>query len=378
MRAWVGADGDGDDTPADVDHTRALPVRGGGDGRMLVFVTGGTGFIGSHSVAEIVRSGHRVRLLVRDPDRVHAVLAPLGVDRAAVEHVVGEVTDPARVAWAMEGCDAVLHAASVYSFDTRDHARIRQVNVRGTEVVVTAARAVRADPIVYVSSFGALLPGKDDPITVESPVGRPRETYLASKAEAETVARRHQEDGAPVVITYPLATLGPHSPYLGDQLGRVRDVLRGRMPIWPLGGFPVGDVRDVARLHAAVLRTGQGPRRFIAPGRYVHTRDLIRALRRVAGRTLPTIYLPAAALLPVGLLTGLAQRVLPVHVPVEYGAIYTCAVGRAVDTSTSAELLGPGAVPLDTTLADTVGWLRDEGYLTRPAPSGVVGRPRVS
>jgi nucleoside-diphosphate-sugar epimerase len=336
---------------------------------MLVLVTGGGGFIGSHSVAEILRSGHRVRMLVRDESRAIRALKPLGVAADAVELVRGDVTDEASVDRAVQGCDAVLHAASVYSFDTRDHGRMRRVNAHGTEVVLTAARAVGADPIVYVSSFAALVPSRDNPITTSSAVGKPRETYMASKAEAEVIARRHQADGAPVVITYPLATLGPHDPLLGDQTARVRNVLRGLMPMWPMGGFPVSDVRDVARLHAAVLEPGQGPRRYIAPGRYLTTREYVRTLRQVTGRLIPTIYLPAVAMLPVGMLTGLVQRALPVHIPAEYGAIYTCAVGRPVDTTAAEALLGSTARPVAETMADTVRWLHEAGHLGR-RPAG--------
>jgi hypothetical protein len=75
------------------------------------------------------------------------------------------------------------------------------------------------------------------------------------------------------------------------------------------------------------------------------------------------VHLPAAALLPVGRLAGLAQRVLPVHVPVEYGAIYTCRVARPLDTGATDRLLGSAGRPLEATLADTVRWLYEAGHL---------------
>ncbi|WDZ83317.1 NAD-dependent epimerase/dehydratase family protein [Micromonospora cathayae] len=332
---------------------------------MTVLVTGGTGFVGSHTVAALRRAGRPVRLLVRDPARVAPALAPLGVDPDGVEVVSGDVTDPAAVAAAVRGCAAVLHAASVYSFDPRAHARMRAVNVRGTEVVLDAARSAGVGQIGYVSTFGALLPADHDPVTPVSPVGRPRETYLATKADAERVARRHQDEGAPLVVTYPVATLGPHDPYLGDQTARLRNLLRGLMPIWPTGGFPVGDVRDLARLHAEVLRPGHGPGRFLGPGRYVSTREYVRTVRQVTGRPLPTVHLPAGAMLPVGRLADLAQRVLPVDLPAQYGAIYTCRVSRGVDTTATDRLLGAPARPFEQTVADTVRWLAGAGHLSR-------------
>jgi uncharacterized protein YbjT (DUF2867 family) len=70
-----------------------------------VLVTGGTGFIGSHSVAALLSRGHQVRLLVRSRERVARSLLPLGV--AEVESVLGDVTAPGSVEKAMAGCDAV-------------------------------------------------------------------------------------------------------------------------------------------------------------------------------------------------------------------------------------------------------------------------------
>ncbi len=95
---------------------------------MHVLVTGGTGFVGAHSVGALIDAGHDVRLLVRAPERVALALDPLGVGR--VDHVVGDVTDPVAVRGALEGCDAVLHAASVYALSQRRAAEIRSPGCR--------------------------------------------------------------------------------------------------------------------------------------------------------------------------------------------------------------------------------------------------------
>ena len=85
---------------------------------MKVLVTGGTGFVGSHSVKAILDAGHDVRLLVRSPGRVAPALEPLGV--GGVDHLVGDATDAESVRKAMDGCNGVLHAAAVFSYDARD------------------------------------------------------------------------------------------------------------------------------------------------------------------------------------------------------------------------------------------------------------------
>lgn len=331
---------------------------------MLVTVTGGTGFVGSHSIAALLRDGHRVRMLVRNEEAVAPALTPLGVDPGQVDLHVGEVTNEAAVRHAVRGSDGVLHAASVFSFDSRDRRRIREVNAHCTALVLDAAKASGASRVVYVSSVGALMPSRRRPLTEDSPVGKPRETYLASKAAAEVIARQHQDAGEPVAISYPPALLGPHDPHLGDQTTRLRNVLRGLMPLWPLGGFPVGDVRDTAELHAALLSQRAPERgRFFAPGHYLRTRQYLRELRQVTGRALPTGYLPATTMLPVGLLTGLLQRVWPFHIPAEYGAVYTCFCATRVDDSAGVPL-GIQPRPAAATMADTVRWLHQRGLLS--------------
>jgi len=350
---------------------------------MLVCVTGGTGFVGAHSVAALVRIGHRVRILARDEAGVARALTPLGVDPSAVDVVVGEVTDELAVARAMVGAGGVLHAAAVYSFDRRRAAEMHATNVRGTERVLAAAHRVAADPVVHVSSFGALLPAKDRVVSAASPVGHAAEPYLASKAAADRVAREAQSRGEHVVITYPPAMLGPCDPHLGDQNARLRDTLRGLMPIWPLGGFPVGDVRDTAALHAAIFTEPELPRdRYFGPGRYLSTRRHVRALRAATGRSLPAVFLPARTLYPVGLAANLLQRVWPWHIPAEFGAIYTCACAtRVVDYDSS---LGIPPRPLADTVADTIRWLHDTGHISdrqagilsgrRTGPTDVIAR----
>ena len=182
---------------------------------MKVLVTGGTGFVGSHSVAALLSQGHQVRLLVRSPDQVARSLSPLGA--ADVESVLGHVTAPQSVKEAMTGCDAVLHAAAVYSIDPRAASRIRETNVRAAENVLGTVVRRGLDPVVHVSSYVALLPPQGAVLTPDSPVKRPRGTYSRSKAESERIARGYQEQGAPVVIVYPGGVIGPDDPYLGEQ-----------------------------------------------------------------------------------------------------------------------------------------------------------------
>ncbi|MFC5288142.1 NAD-dependent epimerase/dehydratase family protein [Actinokineospora guangxiensis] len=313
---------------------------------MLVAVTGGTGFLGGHVVAALRRAGHSVRLLARD-----AAAVPSDVDV-----VFGDVLNPGAVASAVRDADAVLHAAGVYSFDSRRKSAMAAVNVEGTRIVLDAAASADVGRVVHVSTFGALFAPGVRSVGPDSPVGRSRQPYLASKMAADQLARSRQERGEPVVIAYPPALLGPGDDRLGDQTTRLRAVLRGLTPIWPRGGFGVGDVRDNAEMAVSLLTAATPPARAFGPGEYVSTGEYLSALRSATGRGLPALRLPAASLLPVGALADLVQRLWPWQIPVQLGAIITCLRDTAIEA--------PPGRPFPDTVTDTVRWLHSRGLLT--------------
>jgi dihydroflavonol-4-reductase len=327
---------------------------------MRVLVTGGTGFIGSHSVAALLSQGHQVRLLVRSRDRVARSLSPLGA--AEVESVVGDVTAPRSVEEAMTGCDAVLHCAAIYSMDARAASRMREVNVRGAEVVLGAAVRAGLDPIVHVSSYAALLPPEGVVLTPGSGVKRPRCAYSRSKAESERVARRYQDQGAPVVIVYPGGVIGPHDPYLGESNHSIAEFVNSGLTM--RGGEPWVDVRDVAKVHAAVMRPGRGPRRYMITGHYIAARDLTAMLHEITGHHGRIVATPAGVALAVGRVADLVQHIVPGRLPFNYEAMWITALQPHCDDSKTISELGITPRDLRVTLADTVRWLADHGHIT--------------
>ncbi len=328
-----------------------------------MLVTGGTGYVGSHAIAALAGAGHRVRVLARSPDTIRAALDPLGVER--VETVIGDVTDPIAVESALEGADAVLHAASVFSMDPRKSDEMRSVNVRGTEIVLGGAHRLGLDPIVYVSSELALLPpAEGEVLTPDSPVRQPSWPYCRSKADSELVARRYQQLGAPVVSVMPAAVWGPHDPHFGEGATRATNVLKNRYPIVMPGGMHIADVRDLAAVLAAVMTPGQGPRSYMVAGHYISMPDLIRTLGDLTGRRLPFATFPAWFLAIFGRASDVVQRRVRTRLPWDGEGIWVmnCAA-RCDDSKTRSELaLEPR--PLQETLADTVRWLHEAGHLT--------------
>ncbi|MFU8852203.1 NAD-dependent epimerase/dehydratase family protein [Micromonospora sp. SL1-18] len=330
---------------------------------MKVLITGGTGYVGSHTTAAVLRQGHQVRLLVRDESRVAPALLPLGVDPAGVEVLIGDVTDADSVAKATDGVDAVVHLATVFSMDSRDARRMARVTAPGVRNVLEHAHRAGADPIVYASSYAALLPS-DQKLTTDLPPGQAGPPYFVAQAAAEHVAREYQANGAPVVIVNMLATIGPHDPHVGDQLTRLRNAVKGRLKVMPTGGFSINDVRDVAALLAAALRPGLGPRRFFPGGHHISTVEYIRAVETTTGRRLRTLFVPARAAMPLCRLVDIVQHVVPWHIPAEYTAAYMCNCDAHIDESMPKAPLGVEPRPLLTTIGDSIVWLREQGHLT--------------
>lgn len=330
--------------------------------RMRVMVTGGTGFVGSHTVAALLKDGHEVRLLVRKADRIAPALDPLGV-LGNVEHVVGDATDTTTVERAITDCDAVVHAAAVFSLDSRDWAETRRTNVKAADTVLRAAVAHACDPIIHVSSTVALLQRRAT-VTPDSPLSAAHGTYIQSKIASERIARSLQDEGAPVVIVAPGVVYGPHDPHLSDSMRSLRDVLRGLYPLWPSGGFHGVDVRDVARVNAAALTPGAGPRRYVVPGHHLDGPAFFTALRAVTGRRLPYLSIPTPILLPMTWTASAAQHILPIHIPAEYEAVVLSHHDTRYDCSRAEQDLGVEPTPLRQTMTDAVRWLHQAGHIS--------------
>ena len=298
--------------------------------------------------------------------------------------MTGDVTDPVGVERALDEADAVLHAASVFSMDPRKADEMRSVNVRGTEVVLGTAHRLGLDPIVYVSSELALLPPADgEVLTPDSPVKQPSWPYCRSKAEAELVARRYQEQGAPVVSVMPAALWGPHDPHFGEGVTRATNVLKKRYPMVMPGGMHIADVRDAAAALSAVMATGRGPRSYMVAGRYISMPDLIHALADLSGRRIRFATLPAWFLAAFGRAADVVQRRVKTRLPWDGEGIWVmnCAA-RCDDSQTRSELSASSPAPFrKPSPTPSGGWWRSAGSpdprrVASPRNATRVGAPR--
>lgn len=340
-------------------------------------VTGGTGFVGSHVVVGLLAAGHEVRLLARRPERVQAALAPHGLADVVppADVVVGDVRDETVIRQALDGCDAAVHAAAVFSVDPRRAAEVTATNLASTEAVLGRAVAAGCDPVVHISSTVALT--RRGPSGPDLPLGDLEMPYSVSKIESERVARRLQETGAPVVSVYPGGVYGPHDPHLGDQATRLVAVVRGRLPLWPAGGYHCVDVRDVAATVVGVVEAGRGPRRYVVPGHHVGGKEMFGAVERAIARRRPHLTLPKAIAAQATAPVDAVQARLPAswRYPADReGVEITIRDTRLDDSPARTELhLEPRA--WDDTIRDTITWLVDAGHLDeryRPAASATI------
>lgn len=247
---------------------------------MRVMITGASGFIGSHTASALTVAGHDVRALVRDEARAKAALAPFAIEP---ELVIGDMTDEAAVATAIAGCDAVIHAAGEIGVAGGTGPGDASANVDGVRTVIGNALDAGCDPVIYTSTVTVHLPTAEKRISVDSPLAEPLSAYGASKLEAEQLVRTWQDEGRPVTTFTLGGVYGPTSPHRDGSFAAIGGALDALMMV-PPGGIGVIDVRDVATLLCQAIQTGQGPRRFMAGGRFVTWSDWTDTLQRATNR----------------------------------------------------------------------------------------------
>lgn len=258
---------------------------------MRVFLTGGTGLLGSHLAEHLVSRGHEVRALVR-PSSDSSFLAGLGS-----QLVEGDVTDPVeRLSDLMDGCTHLVHgAALVYAGGAWES--VAAVNVGGTDRVLSAGARCRVGKVVHISSvavYGDREGASDEtaPITHALPDG---DYYARSKREAEVVARRiEQEAGLPVSVVRPSAVYGERDRLMTPVVASIL-----RMPLVPLFGpgnntLPVVYAGNVAVAIGRVLESpGGGDTYDLGMDHPLTQRGLFEAQARGMGLRRRFLRLPA-------------------------------------------------------------------------------------
>ncbi len=230
-----------------------------------VLVTGGTGFLGAWILRRLVKDGYRVRAIRRQQSILPAFIEADILQQ--VEWLEGDVLDILSLEDAMEGVDAVIHAAAIVSFHRQDRRQMYATNVQGTANVVNMALEKNIRRIVHVSSVAALGRTKHNETVNEEKTWAetPDNTHYAiSKHKAEMEVWRGMAEGLQGVIINPSTVLG-----YGNWDNSSCAIFKNAFHEFPwytngVNGFVY--VEDVADAVVELMRTNINMQRFIING----------------------------------------------------------------------------------------------------------------
>jgi len=327
---------------------------------MKAFVTGATGFVGSHVATVLAEQGAELRLLVRTGSD------PKNIQELNADRVIGDLCDPESIDRAMAGCDVVFHVAADYRLWVRDPAQMYRANVEGTQTILQAARKNRVRRVVYTSSVATMgftvknLPvDESSPVSLENMIGH----YKRSKYMAEEVAIAAGRDGIDVVVVNPSTPVGEQD-IKPTPTGRiVVDFLKKKFPAYVDTGLNLVDVRECARGHAAALEKGRNGERYILGGENLTLKQILDKLAAITGLPSPRVRLPYAVALASGVVDTVVTGVVLRREPrVTLDAVRMGRKKMFVSSAKAERELGWKAVPVDDALRRAVQWFQDNGY----------------
>ncbi|HEX4311459.1 MAG TPA: aldehyde reductase [Acidobacteriaceae bacterium] len=297
-----------------------------------VLVTGGSGFIGSHCILQLLAAGHTVRTTVRSLEREADVRSMLKVGGAAepagrLSFFAADLMNDGGWKEAMSGCEYVLHVASPFPAGVpKDENELIGPARDGTIRVLRAARDAGVKRVVLTSSFAAIGYGQkpqEKPFTEQNwtdPKGQDVLPYVKSKTLAEHEAWNfmgRERGGLQLAVVNPVGVFGPVlGPDLSTSILIVQRLMDGAVPGCPKIWFGAVDVRDVADLHLRAMTSpaAQGDRFLAVAGDFLSFRDVAKILRKRMGvwaKRVPTMQIPNVIVRLVAMRDTAAKQILP-------------------------------------------------------------------
>lgn len=251
-----------------------------------ILITGGTGFLGAYIIKELVQQGYNVRALKRSADLPSFIPSSIF---EKVEWVEGDILDIVSLEDAMQGVDAVIHAAAVVSFDPGKKGQLFKVNIEGTANVVNAAIEANVRRFVYISSVAALgRTAEATKVTEEKKWTKSRSNthYAISKYFAEMEVWRAMGEGMEVIVLNPSTILGYGN--WDHSSCEIFKTVYDQFPWYTNGVNGFVDVEDVARVTVALMKSPISNERFIVSGENWPVRQLMNCIADNFGKKRPS------------------------------------------------------------------------------------------
>ena len=327
---------------------------------MLAFLTGATGFLGSHVARVLAAQGAELRLLVRSTSNLR------NLEGLKADSVTGDLRDPASLEKAMSGCDTVFHVAADYRLWVRDPDAMYRSNVEGTRAILQAAQKNNVRRIVYTSSVATMgftgngHPADEDfPVSLADMIGH----YKRSKFMAEQLALEAGRSGMHVVVVNPTTPIGEQD-IKPTPTGRIIvDFLKRKFPAYVETGLNLVDATECARGHVAALEKGKPGERYILGGENLTLKQILDKLGKITGLPSPRIKLPYVFAFAAGVVDEAVTGRLLHREP--RATVDTVRMGKKkmFASSDKAEReLGWKIVPVEDAMRRAVEWFQANGY----------------
>lgn len=331
-----------------------------------IFMTGVSGFIGSHVLRALLDAGYQVRALARGDRLPQQVSWIVKNDEPGLELVDGDMLATGKLMHVIEGCRYVVHTAALYSFAPRDRDQIHAVNVVGTEGLMTAAYLAGGVERVVLTSSSATIGHEQNGrpadetsypehvITLKSLRG----DYHNSKLEQERAAFAGR---VPVVSVLPTAPVGPGD-WKPTPTGKmVLDFMHGKITAKAPGhgGLNLVAVEDVAKMHVAALANGLPGERYIVGGENLSMDEIWQMLSEITGKPMPKWRAPYALALTAAYVDEIRCRIDPKATPLApLEGVRMSRYRMYADSGKAERDLGHKPTPLRNAIERAAMWYR--------------------
>jgi dihydroflavonol-4-reductase len=327
---------------------------------MKVFLTGSTGFVGSHVAHAYAGQNAKLRLLTRETSSLDAI------KDVSAEIVVGDLRHPESLRSAIRGCDALVHVAADYRLWVRDPQQMYAANVDGTRDLLRIAREEGVAKVVYTSSVATMgfksdgtIVNEETPVALADMIGH----YKRSKFLGELEAIRAAKAGQHVIILNPTTPIGP-----GDAkptpTGRIIvDFLNKRFPAYVDTGLNLVDVTEVARMHVVALERGTPGERYILGGENLTLKQILDRMSAITGLPSPTRKVPHSVAMAFAFFDETVTGKLRGKEP--RATVEAVRMGKKMMFASSAKAereLGFKVLPVYPALRSAIDWFVAHGY----------------